>query len=325
MKRVYLVWSIAIPLILVLVSTAPTADYPTKFINIFIPAPPGGSHDAMARTFASAAEKYLGQPIIAVNKPGAGGLTGTIATIQAPADGYTLFVDSTMTESFVEWERANGKKPPYELDAFIVLGSFTMSPAVVVTPFESPWSTLIEMIKDCKAKPNHYAFCSSGLYGGTHLPAELFMLAAGITARHVVFQGGGPCFNALVGKHVDFSTQWPSASIPLIRGKKLRALAILSDKRLKSMPDVPTAKELGIDAEWFQWLGISAPKNTPLPIIAKLREVVKQVAEDESFLKIVENTGDEVRYKNSEELAKFRIMEAEKLARLYKQLIGVKK
>ena len=89
---------------------------------------------------------------------------------------------------------------------------------------------MADMVRDLKAKPGHYAFCSGGLYGGTHLPAEVLLQAIGTKARHVPHKGGGPCLTAVVGEHVHFSTQWPATSIPLAQGKKLRILAVQGDK-----------------------------------------------------------------------------------------------
>ena len=140
-----------------------------------------------------------------------------------------------------------------------------------------------------------------------------------------LIKGGGPCLSAVVGEHVHFATQWPASTIPLARGNKLRILAVQSDKRLKSIPDIPTTKELGIDAEWQQWLGISAPKKTPMAVVEKLKGLVKKVTEDESFIKIIEDQGGEVRLMTGEEVTKLCNRESENLAKIYGQLIKEKK
>jgi tripartite-type tricarboxylate transporter receptor subunit TctC len=300
------------------------AEYPTKPINLIVVAPAGGSFDVIGRAFASVAEKLLGQPVVVLNKVGASGLVGTIAAVQSPPDGYNLLLDASNTASLIGWEVANNRKPPFVLDDLIPLGSFTFSSPLVIVSYNSPWKTLADMVRDCKAKPDFYAFCSSGMYGGTHLPAEVLMRATGITARHVPSEGA-QCYNAVVGGHIDFSTQWPSTCIPLVRGNKLRVLAVMGEKRLKSIPDVPTAKEQGVDAEWYQWTGISAPKKTPNAIIERLKDVAKKVAVDKTFVGLIENQGDEVRFKDSDELLKFRVVEAERLTQLVKQLLEQKK
>jgi len=310
----------AIILALAMVMSSLAADYPSKPITLITPMPPGGSQDLHARGFASVAEKLLGQPVVVVNKPGAAGMIGGLAGAQAAPDGYTLTVGSANFASAIEWEIANGRKPPFTRHDFAPICSFTISPTLLVVPFDSPWKTLADFIKDSKDKAGQYAYCSGGLYGATHLPAELLTRAAGLKVRHVPYSGGGPCLAAVVGKHVDFATQLPPTSIPFIRGNKMRALAVVGNKRLKSIPDIPSTKELGIDAEYYTWTGILAPKNTPLPIVEKLREVARKVAEDRYFIDIIEKPGDEVYFMNGDELARYWETESETLAKLMAEL-----
>jgi tripartite-type tricarboxylate transporter receptor subunit TctC len=123
--------------------------------------------------------------------------------------------------------------------------------------------------------------------------------------------GGGPCISAVVGRHVEFASQYPSSTIPLIMGKKLRALAIQSDKRLASLPDVPTVKELGIAAEFYQNNAIAVPRNTPMPVVQKLRSVARKVVEDKAYTGVVEKLGDEVYFLIGEEMVKQWKSEAE--------------
>ncbi len=301
------------------------ADFPTRPITIINPNPPGGGHDVIGRSFAVVAEKHLGQPVVVVNKSGASSMIGMLAVVQAPPDGYTMGLDSTTTTNALEWEIANGRKPTFTRNDLVPIGCLTMNVPLVIVPFNSPWKTLNDLIRDCKAKPDFYAFCSGGLYGGSHLPAEVLMKATGIKARHVPYKGGGPCLSAITGEHVHFATQWPATSIPLARGNKLRILAVQDDRRLKSIPDIPTVKELGIDAEWGQWLGFSVTKNVPAPILEKLKGVVKKVAEDASFIKIVEDQGAEVYYMNSEDVIKYCEKETKEVAKVYKHLLEEKK
>ncbi|MDI7259218.1 MAG: tripartite tricarboxylate transporter substrate binding protein [Thermodesulfobacteriota bacterium] len=326
MKKIMSITGILLVLILTIGSGLVGAtDYPTKPITIINPNPPGGGHDVIGRAFASVAEKHLGQPMVVINKPGASGMIGMLAVAQAAPDGYTIGLDSTTTTNALEWEIANGRKPSFTRNDILPVGCITINVPLVVVPYNSPWKTLSDLIRDCKAKPDFYAFCSGGLYGGSHLPAEVLMKATGIKARHVPHKGGGPCLSALVGEHVHFATQWPATSIPLARGKKLRILAVQDDRRMKSIPDIPTVKELGIDAEWGQWLGFSVPQNIPAPILERLKGVVKKVAEDESFIKIVEGQGAEVYYMSSEDVIKYCEKESKEVAKVYKHLLEEKK
>jgi len=297
------------------------ADYPTKAITLINPMPPGGTLDLQARAYASMAEKFLGQPVVVVNKPGATGMVGTLAGAQAAPDGYTLTVGSVNLTNVVEWEIANGRKPPFTRHDFIPIGSFTMSPTLLIVPYESPYKTLPNFINDAKSKPGQLVFCSGGLYGMSHLPIEIFARATGLKFRHVPYTGGGPCLSAVVGKHVDFATQYPPTSLPLVRGNKLRVLAVVGSKRLKSIPDIPTVKEFGIEAEYYGWVGILAPKNTSITIVEKLREVTKKVAEDKSFIDMIEKPGDEVCFLNGDDLAKWLDKESKIIAELDAELV----
>ena len=281
------------------------ADYPTKPITLVNPMAPGGTLDLQGRAFAAAAEKYLGQPVVVVNKVGATGMVGGTAVAQAPPDGYTLLVGSVNITNAVEWENANARKPPFTRNDFVPIGAFTMSPTLIIVPADSPYKNLNDFIADAKSKPGKYAFCSGGLYGMSHLPIEIFAKATGLKFRHVPFAGGGPCLSAVVGKHVEFAFQYPPTTLPLVKGGKLKVLAVAGKKRLKAIPDVPTTKELGIDAEYYGWVGIMAPKNTPAPIVEKLREVTRKVAQDKAFVDLIEKPGDEVIYMNGDELAKW--------------------
>ncbi len=160
-----------------------------------------------------------------------------------------------------------------------------------------------------------------GLYGMSHLPAEIFARAAGMKDRHVPYNGGGPSLTAVVGKHVDFSVNYPANTIPLLRGNKIKALAVIGAKRLKFAPHIPTAKELGIDAEYYGWVGILAPVKTPKLIVDKLREVTKKVVESKAFIGTIEQAGDEVYFLNGEDLAKYMDTESRQIAKLYAEMV----
>ena len=301
------------------------ADYPTKPITIIVTVSPGGSNDIQCRAFASVAEKLLGQPVVVANKPGASGMIGLLAGAQAPADGYTLTGGSTSDMCALEWEIASGRKPPVVRNDFIPIGTFTFAPLLIAVPANSPWKTLADLINDAKAKPGHYAFGSGGLYRIAHVNTELFIRAGGLKFRHVPYAGGGPALSALVGNHIDFAAVTVSSSIPLVRGNKLKILAVQSDRRIKSLPDTPALKELGVDAELRMAVGLWAPQKTPRPVGDKLRKVLKQVTEDQSFMKIIENQGDEVHFMTGDDWAKYLEIESEKLGKIYKQIIAEEK
>ena len=321
MKKVFYIVSIIIISILCMVSVSIfSADFPTRPITIINPMSPGGSRDVMARSFGSVAEKLLGQPVVVINKPGAGGMIGMHAGAQAAPDGYTLTVTSSGDTCALEWEVANGRKAPYTRHDFIAIGSVMLTPSIVVVPYNSPWKTITDLIRDCKAKPDYHAFASGGMYGIVHISTEVLMKATGIKARNVPYQGGGPALTAVVGGHVDFSLQYPATSIPLARGNKLKILAILGDKRVNSIPEVPTMKEMGFDAESYQMVGFLAPRKTPMPVVEKLRETLAKVVKEKTFVDVVMGLGEEVYYMTGDELTRYLDQETELIAKIMAEL-----
>lgn len=308
------------------VTSIAQADFPERAITVINPQAPGGAHDAQGRAFAAVAEKYMGKPLVVVNKPGASTMIGSIAAAQAVPDGYTLLLGSTMTTTVVEWDIINGKKPGVTRNDFITIGSLTLIPTVISVPANSPWKTVADLVKDAKAKPGQYAFCSGGILSPSHLGAELFARAYGLKLRHVPYKGGGPCVSAAVGGHVDFTTQFTITTIPQAQGNKLRILAVQSDRRVKAIPDVPTLKELGVNAENYMWVGLVAPKMTPAAVVEKLREMTAKGVQDKAFVEAIERLGGEVHFMNGAELEKYWEKEAADMAKLLGELYkeGVK-
>lgn len=297
-----------------------SAEYPERPITVINPQSPGGAHDAQGRAFAAVAEKYLGKPMVVMNKPGASTMIGTVAAAQAAPDGYTLLLGSSITTTVVEWEILHGRTPGATRHDFAAIGSLTLMPTVLSVPADSPWKSIEDLVREAKAKPGHYAFGSSGILTPTHIGAEQFARAYGLSFRHVPFAGGGPVLTATVGKHVDFTTQFDITTIPLAQGGKLRILAVQSNRRLRALPTVPTFKELGMSLENHMWVGFVAPKNTPAPILEKLREVTAKVAADKAFVDAIEKLGGEVRYMNGPELAKYWEAESAENVKILTQL-----
>jgi len=278
------------------------SEYPNRPITLIVPHAPGGSTDLTARSFANLAEKFLKQSVAVVNKTGASGMIGTEELANAASDGYTLGMGLTHTVSTIEYEIVNGRKPAVTRDDFTLLGALSLTPNLIAVPYDSPWKSLNDLIRDCKSKPSHYTLGHGGMYGISHVPAILLQRVAGFKVREIPFKGGQPALSATVGGHVDFSVVYPPTVMALYRGKKVRLLVVQGAERLDSLPDVPSIKELGIDAQFYSWLGIMAPDGLPTKIAEKLREVVKEVAHDELFIETFEKMGEKVRYLNAQQL-----------------------
>jgi tripartite-type tricarboxylate transporter receptor subunit TctC len=215
-------------------SLAQAQDYPTKPVQMVAPFPPGGVADIVGRPLAAAMEKSLKQPVIVVNRPGAGGAVGMASVAKAPGDGYTILMALSSISIFPVSDRINGKAPAYELKDFAPIALVTADPTVLVVAADSPWKTLEDFVATAKAHPNKMNYSSSGVYGTLHVAMEIFANAAGIKMFHVPYQGGGPAVTALLGGQVHALASGPAAAIGQIRGGKMRALASWSTERPSS-------------------------------------------------------------------------------------------
>jgi tripartite-type tricarboxylate transporter receptor subunit TctC len=318
-------WMLAISIVLTL-SVAPISyaagDYPNKPVTIIVPFTPGGLADLTARTFAMSAEKYLGQPLVVANKPGAAGMIGSLAGAQAAPDGYTLTINHSAITGNIESEIAEGRKPPFTRLDFTPIGSFTLTVGCIIVAYDHPWKTIADLVKDCKTTPSHYSYSSSGINGTIWLHTNLFLLDAGIKVRHIPYKGGGDALTAVMGRHADFTIGAISTVRSLAEGRKLRILATGAGKqRIKSPPDTPTLEDFGFyNSNFPVWSGLLLPKKTPEDIVKKLREVAEKVSKDKQFIEAVEKTGDEVYFMNGDTFAKHWNAESEMLAKLYQRL-----
>jgi tripartite-type tricarboxylate transporter receptor subunit TctC len=323
LKRIVLVALLGVAL--VLPASLPAQEYPAKPITLINPLPPGGTLDLQGRAFAGLVEKYLGKPMVVVNKTGAAGAVGSLTIAQSKPDGYTLGLGWSAMTALIINEILEGRKPSFTLDDFITLGRFTDSSPVFLVPYNSPWKTAKQAIDEIKAKPGTYSFSSGGIQSISHLPMEALIAATGIKLRHVPFQGGGPAFTAVIGEHVQCSVQYPGTSLAKIQAKQLRALAVFSDKRLKNYEDVPTFKELGYDVFHSSWVGLVAPKGTPAPVVEKLKTLVKQITADPAFKGVIEKAGDEVDYADAATTQKAWKAEYDRLQKLMANIPREKK
>jgi tripartite-type tricarboxylate transporter receptor subunit TctC len=279
--------------------------YPSRPITLINPFPPGGAADVVGRPFAAVLEPIIKQPVVIETKAGAAGAVGAQFAASAKPDGYTLLVHIVSISGFAEMDKLFGRQPKFTRADFIPIARFTEGPMVLVVNDQTPYNTLKEFVDDAKKRPNEIVFSSSGLYGALHLPAALFMKAAGIQMRHLPTNGGGPALTAVLGNNSQVLASSVAAANAQIKAGKLRALACFSDQRATSLPDVPTMKESGYDVLFSLWVGLFAPKGTPDAIVDKLRVESKKAAGTEQFHKAIDNIGDVVAYLDKPEFAKF--------------------
>jgi tripartite-type tricarboxylate transporter receptor subunit TctC len=296
------------------VSPAHSQDsYPSKPIALVVPFPPGGVADIVARPAADAMSRVLNAPIVIENKPGAGGGIGMGYVAKSKPDGYTLLLALSSISILPEADRITGRAPMFQLDQLVPIARLTADPTVLAVRADSPWKTLQDFVADARKRPGGITYGSSGNYGTMHVPMEMFASSAGVKLLHVPYTGAGPAVIGLLGGNIDAVASGPSTVIQHVKAGKLRVLASWGDKRLASLPDVPTLTESGYEAVFFQWSGLFAPAGTPEAIIVRLREAARAAAIDPRFMAALATVETPIQYMDAPELQRFWDADAKKL------------
>ena len=289
--------------------------FPSRPITVVAPFPPGGVADLTARPVAAALERVLKNPVGVVNKTGAAGAVGMQFVATARPDGYTLLLALSSISIIPEADKIFDRKPAFTVDQFAPISLISADPTVLVVRAESPWKTAKEFFEDAKKRPGQISYSSSGIYGTLHMAMELLSHPTGIKLKHVPFQGAGPALTALLGGHVDALASGPSVVLPHVKAGKLRVLAGWGDKRVAALPEVPTFKELGYpDVEFYIWAGLFAPRATPEPVLARLREAMRQVVADPEFKAAMDKIETPITFKQGPEFQQFFDTDAKRLA-----------
>jgi tripartite-type tricarboxylate transporter receptor subunit TctC len=295
-------------------------SYPSKPIALVVPFPPGGVADIVARPFGEAMSRQLATPVIIENKAGAGGGIGMAYAAKAKPDGYTLLLALSSISIIPEADKVTGRTPMFQLDQLLPIARLTADPTVLAVRADNPSKTLAEFVADARNRPGAISYGSSGNYGTMHVPMEMFAARAGIKLLHVPFTGAGPAVIALLGGNIEAVSSGPSTVIQHVKAGKLRVLASWGDKRLASLPEVPTLQELGYDAVFFQWSGLFAPAGTPEPVLLRLREAARAAAADPKFIAAMATVDTPVQYMDAPELQRFWDGDARKLGDVVRRI-----
>ena len=285
--------------------------YPAHPVRAIVPYPPGGATDIIARPILHELSKRLGQQFHVENVPGASGDIGTAKAAKAAPDGYTLlFAYSSHVVNLSLFD-----KVPYDpIKDFAPITLAVTSPAVLSVHPSFPAKTLDELVALIRAQPGKYTYASGGTGTQPHLAGEQLRLSLGLDLVHVPYNGGGPALVSMIGGHtaIGFTTLPPT--VAHIKSGKLRALAITGQKRLPSVPEVPTMAEAGYpNIEGDTWVGVLAPAGTNTQVVTLLnREIVgilRQPAMKERLVELgyepVGNTADEFAAQIRDEIPKW--------------------
>ena len=279
--------------------------YPSRPVSVIVPFPPGGVAELTARPLLAVLERILRQPFVVVNKPGASGTVGTQQASISKPDGYTLLVTVSSMSVFPEVDILFGRPKTYKREDFAPIALLSADPMILVVKKDSVYKSVADIVADAKKRPGEIKYSSSGVYGATHLPTEMFAHAAGIKLRHVPYTGGGPALIALLGGHVDILFSVPIIAFVQLKSGDVTPLAVASEKRHPAFPNVPTLKELGYDVEYYMWCGFFAPRATPPDILKILREATRQAAASPEFKAAMDKMNTPIDYRDADEFQKF--------------------
>ncbi|WP_112807426.1 Bug family tripartite tricarboxylate transporter substrate binding protein [Ensifer sp.] len=253
--------------------------FPDRAVTLVVPFAAGGSTDVVARIVAQKMSEDLGQQVIVQNVAGAGGNLGADNVARADPDGYTILMGTVATHAL---NPLILKTKPYDPEKdFAPISLLVVVPNVLVVNPALPAKTVEELLALLKAKPDEYAYASSGNGTPLHLSGELFKKMAGVNMQHIPYKGAGPALNDVIGNQVPIMFDNLPSSSGHIKAGTLRALAVTTAERAPSFPDVPTVAEAGIPGyETYTWNALFAPANTPEPVVARLNEAANKALAD---------------------------------------------
>jgi len=286
--------------------------YPSKNINMIVPFSAGGGTDAVARKLGSLMEKELGTSVVIVNKTGGAGAVGMTFGATQKKDGYTI---TMITREIVSLPLMN--LSPISYKDFSLVSLVNMDPAVVLVEKDSKYQTLDELLADAKANPEKIKFASTAKPNFYALAIEN---EAGVKFNHIPYNGAGEVIPALLGKHADFSLMGPGEAIGQLKAGQLRALGIMADTRIESLPEVATLKELGHDVVSGTWRGIAVPKGTSPEIIAALDAAIKKSVESDDFKDFMNNSTFGIKYLTGKDFETFIIEDTATIDSIVKSL-----
>src|SRR5262245_54587676 len=290
--------------------------YPSKPIRLVLPYGPGGIIDYVGRNLSQKLSENIGQPVVAENRPGAGGILGTDTVARSAPDGYTL----VLMDPAIVINPTLQADVPYDLfKSLQTVSIVSSSPEVLVVALSLPVKTVSELIAYGKGNPGKLNFASAGIGTTPHLAAEMFKLRTGIDATHVPYRGIGASYTDLMSGKVQMAFSSIAGALPFTNDNRVRPLATTGARRTGVYPDVPTMIEAGLlGFEVDLWLGVFAPAGLPAPVLARLNAELKKALQAPDLQAALAKVGVDPRGTSPDEGAAFVRAEFEKWRQVIK-------
>jgi len=257
---------------------------------MIVPWPAGGSTDVGARILASVAEKVAGQPVVVVNRVGAGSQIGLNDLAHQKPDGYTIGFASLPAANTIILDPE--RKAAFTIDSFLPIINQVLDPGLIWVKTDSPYKTLKDLLDDAKKRPGEVRASTTGIMGDDHLAILMLEQGTGLKFRIVHFDGGAQQFTGTLGGQVDVSFDNVGSVVTKIRAGQVRGLAVMDKERSKFLPDVPTTVELGFTTlVSSSTRGVMGPAGIPAPIVEKIQAILLKAMQDPAHMDKMNNVG----------------------------------
>jgi tripartite-type tricarboxylate transporter receptor subunit TctC len=303
----------AFAVLLALAFPVSAQPYPSRPITVIVPFPAGGPSDVVARIVTDEMGKLIGQTLLIENVGGAGGTIGSARVAAAAPDGYTLLAGSMGSHV-----SAPVLTPNVRYDSgrdFEAIGFTAHAPAVIVARKDFPAKDLAEFIAYVKKNGDAVKQAHGGIGASSHMACLMFSAVTGVKPTLIAYRGTGPAMNDLIGGHVDYLCEQAVSVTGAIASGAVKAYAVSSPQRLATLPNVPTAKELGVDYTMDIWAGIFAPKGTAQAIVDKLAAALDKSLDEPAVQKRLADLGGAIPAKDERSPAKFETFVQAEIAR----------
>lgn len=295
-------------------------NFPSKAMTLVVPNPPGGMNQIHAMPLSAVIERLTKQPAPVVNRPGGTAAIGTAYVANQPPDGHTLLITTPNLYLVIEKDKLYGIKSPFALSQIQPVALMSADPLIMVVHPSVPAKNAKEFAAIVKKANGTSTFSSSGPYGITHVPFEMFVDAMGLKMRHLPTTGGGPAITQALGGHADATASGPAAVLPHILSGKLKPIANTGTKRHPAVPDVLTLKEQGIDVEAYLWVGVFTAAGIPPAALNQLRDLVRKATADPAFAEALAKVKVVPDYRDTEDFKAFFDADYKRMARAVQKI-----